>query len=68
MDYYNNTLISGKNKHLNAYERGQIALLHANGLTPYAIGKCLERVANTIRNELKRGTVKQIKANKEVLV
>ena len=68
MDYSNDTPISRKNKHLNAYERGQIALLHAEGLTPYAIGKRLGRVSNTIRNELKRGTVKQIKAGKEVLV
>jgi len=68
MDYSNDTPISRKNKHLDAYERGQIALLNAEGLSPYAIGKRLGRVPNTITNELKRGTVKQIKGNKEVAV
>ena len=68
MDYSNDTPISRKNKHLDAYERGQIALLNAEGLSPYAIGKRLGRVPNTITNELERGTVKQIKGNKEVSV
>jgi len=66
MDYLNDTPISRKNKHLNAYERGQIALLHSEGMSAYAIAKRLNRVSNTIRNELKRGTVSQIKANKTV--
>ena len=66
MDNYNNTLLTRKNKHLSTYERGQIQLLNAQGLTPYAIGKCLGRVSNTIRNELKRGTVSQIKGNKTI--
>ncbi|RAK03907.1 IS30 family transposase [Halanaerobium saccharolyticum] len=66
MDYLNDTPISRKNKHLNAYERGQIALLHSEGMSAYAIAKRLNRASNTIRNELKRGTVSQIKANKTV--
>jgi IS30 family transposase len=66
MDYLNDTPNSRKNKHLNAYDRGQIALLHSEGLSPYAIGKRLGRASNTIRNELKRGTVPQIKGNKTV--
>lgn len=68
MDYLNNTPLSRKNKHLNAYERGQIALLHNEGMTPYAIAKRLGRASNTIRNELKRGTVQQIRGHKEVMV
>lgn len=68
MDYLNDTPSSRKNKHLNAYERGQIKLLHDDGLTPYAIGKRLNRASNTIRNELKRGTVPQIKANKTIMI
>lgn len=68
MNYYNDTLLIRKNKHLNAYERGQIQLLTAEGLTPYAIGKRLGRASNTIRNELKRGTVQQIKGDKEVMI
>lgn len=66
MDYLHDTPKSRKNKHLNAYERGQIALLHSEGMSPYAIAKRLGRASNTIRNELKRGTVSQIKGNKTV--
>jgi IS30 family transposase len=66
MDNINDTSIQRKNKHLNAFERGQIQLLNDEGLTPYAIGKRLRRASNTIRNELNRGTVLQIKANKTV--
>lgn len=68
MNYSNNTSLSRKNKHLNPFERGQIQLLNAEGFTPYAIGKRLGRASNTIRNELKRGTVTQIKGNKTVAV
>lgn len=68
MDTTNDTSIQRKNKHLNAFERGQIQLLNADGLTPYAIGKRLGRAPNTIRNEIKRGTVPQIKGNKTVSV
>ena len=66
MDYLNDTPISRKNKHLNAYERGQIALLHSEGMSAYTIAKRLNRASNTIRNELKRGAVSQIKTNKTV--
>ena len=68
MDYSQHTLESRKNKHLNEYERGKIELLHTQGLTPYAIGKILNRASNTIRNELERGTVPQIRAKKEIVV
>ncbi len=67
MDRFNDTLLSRKNKHLNAYERGQIQLLNSEGLTP-AIGKRLDRDSNTIRNELRRGTVPQIKGSKAVKI
>lgn len=68
MNYHNDTLNPRKNKHLNAFERGQIQLLNNEGLTPYSIGKRLGRASNTIRNELERGTVLQIKANKKVRI
>ena len=68
MDYSNDTPKSRKNKHLNSYERGQIQLLHSDGMSAYAIAKRLGRASNTIRNELKRGTVSQIKGNKTVKV
>ena len=38
MDNINDTSIQLKNKHLNAFECGQIQLLNAEELTPYAIG------------------------------
>ena len=66
MDYLNDTPKSRKNKHLNAFERGEIKSLHSSGMSAYAIAKQLGRASNTIRNELKRGTVSQIKANKTV--
>ena len=68
MDHNNDTPFLCKNKHLSVFERGQIQLLHADGLTPYAIGKRLHRASNTIRNEIKRGTVPQIKAGKKVWI
>jgi IS30 family transposase len=68
MNYNNDTPFTRKNKHLNAFERGQIQLLHIEGLTPYAIGKRLNRASNTIRAELQRGAVTQIKQNKTVQI
>ena len=66
MDYLDDTPLSRKNKHLSAFERGQIQLLNSEGLSPYSIGNRLGRASNTIRNELKRGTVPQIKGDKIV--
>lgn len=68
MDTTNDIPMLRKDKHLTVFERGQIQLLNAEGLTPYAIGKRLGRASNTIRNELKRGTVPQIKGNKAVSI
>ena len=64
MDYLDDTPLSRKNKHLSAFERGQIQ--YSEGATPYAIGYRLGRALNTIRNELKRVTVPQIEGNKIV--
>lgn len=68
MEQFNNTTNSRKNKHLNAYERGQIQLLLEDGYTAYAIAQRLNRAYNTICNEIKRGTVSQIKCNKKIEV
>ena len=68
MDYLDDTPLSRKDKHLNAFERGQIQLLNSEGLSPYAIGNRINRASNTIRNELKRGIVSQIKGNKTVMI
>lgn len=53
--------VDRKGKHLSEAERGKIAILHAQGYTPYKIGKIMGRASNTIRNELKRGTTTVIK-------
>ena len=66
MEQYNHTTDSRKNKHLNVFERGQIQLLLEDGLSTYAISKRLGRAYNTIRNEIRRGTVSQIKGKKKV--
>lgn len=68
MEYNNTTTNSRKNKHLSDFERGQIELLHNKGYSAYRIAKELGRASNTIRNELKRGTVSQIKNEKMVQV
>ena len=49
-----------KGSHLSQEERRNIAALHEEGFSPYKIGKLLGRASNTIRNELKRGTVKVV--------
>ena len=61
MEQYNHTMDSRKNKHLNAFERGQIQLLLEDGLSVYAISQRLCRAYNTIKSEIRRGTVTQIK-------
>ncbi len=48
-------------KHLSSFERGRIAEMYEGGSSYYAIGKKLGRSASTIRAEIQRGTVKQIK-------
>lgn len=45
-----------KGSHLTEDERNRIAMLLNEGWSPYKIGKELGRAANTIRNEIKRGT------------
>lgn len=43
--------------HLTEEERKEIATLYWEGYSPYKIGKILGRASNTVRNELKRGTI-----------
>ena len=66
MDYTQFTPNPRKNKHLPFKERVRIELLAGEGKTAYAIAKLLNRPINTITNELKRGTVDQIKQGKHV--
>ena len=56
MEYSNNTPICRRNKHLNEFERSKIEVLSSLGYSPYRIAKMINRSANTVRNEIKRGT------------
>lgn len=66
MDHPNNTTNSRKHKHLNFEERMLIQIRLKDGYSPYKIAKELGRASNTIRNEIARGTVPQIKQGKLV--
>lgn len=68
MDYPNNTINSRKQKHLNFEERITIQIRLNDGWSAYRIAKELSRASNTIRNEIKRGTVPQIKQGKRVMM
>jgi len=50
-------------KHLNAYERGQIAALYKEGKSMHYIAKQLGRAPSTISREIKRGTVTQLRSD-----
>ncbi len=66
MDSLNHTTKSRKHKHLNFEERMTIQLRLKDGYSPYKIAKELGRASNTIRNEIARGTVTQIKQGRKV--
>ena len=68
MDNTYHTTKSVKNKHLSAFERGRIAALLDEGYTRYAIAKKLNRSFNTIKNEIIRGSVEQVKNGKKCRV
>jgi IS30 family transposase len=68
MDHSQFTPNPRKNKHLSFKERVKIELLADEGKTAYAIAKLLNQPINTITNELRRGTVDQIKQGKVVKI
>ncbi|HHU33323.1 MAG TPA: IS30 family transposase [Clostridia bacterium] len=57
-----------KNKHLSFKERVKIEMLLSESKSAYAIAKVLDRPINTILNELRRGTVEQIKNGRLVKI
>ena len=61
MDYPNSITNHNKNKHLRACHRAVIEIRLKDGHSAYKIAKELGCAANTVRNEIKRGTVEQIK-------
>ena len=68
MDYTNYTTDSRKHKHLNLQERTIIELRLKDGYSAYKIAKELHRPINTILNEIRRGTVPQIKNNRKLQI
>ena len=66
MDHQNHNTQSRKNKHLNFKERMIIELRLNDGFSAYKIAKELQRPINTILNQIRRGTTKQIKQGKYV--
>ena len=66
MEYTNYTTDSRKHKHLNIQERTIIELLIKDGCSAYKIAKELHRPINTIINEIRRGTVSQIKNKRKI--
>ena len=66
MDYPNNTINSRKHKHLTYKERVIIQIRLQDGHSPYKIAKELGCASNTVRNEIARGTVSQIKQGKMI--
>lgn len=68
MDYPNSITSHTKNKHLQLCHRVIIELRLKDGHSAYKIAKELGCAANTIRNEIRRGTVRQIRQGKCVSV
>ena len=55
-------------KHLSEYERGEIYAMIKLGCSISSIARHLNRSRTTIYNELKRGSVEQIKNGRKVIV
>ena len=66
MDYNKNTTNSKKNKHLTFQERCFIEIRLKDKWSAYKIAKVINRPINTVLNEIRRGTVSQIKLGKKV--
>lgn len=66
MDYQNHNTESRKNKHLNMKECMIVEIRLKDGFSAYKIAKELNRPINTVLNEIRRGTTKQIKQGKEL--
>lgn len=67
MDYPNCTTEHQKNKHLKLPQRVIIQTRLKDGYSAYRIAKELKCAANTVRNEIRRGSVEQIIQGKKVV-
>jgi IS30 family transposase len=68
MDHPNSITSHEKNTHLQYNHRVIIELRLKDGYSAYKIGKELGCAANTVRNEIKKGTVDQIKQGRLVKI
>lgn len=68
MDYPNHTTNSRKHKYLTCEQHMIFQIRVKDGFSPYKMAKELEHASNTIRNEIARGTVAQIKQGCKVCV
>src|SRR5699024_12387599 len=60
-----NTIDSRKRKHLSYAERSQIAILKKEGYSNRQVAIALDRAPQTIHNEIRRGTVTQLRRQKQ---
>lgn len=68
MEYLDNNIKSYKNKHLNKGNREYIELRLSQKASIAAIAKEMGKSRTTIYNEIKRGTVEQIKEGKKIRI
>lgn len=68
MDTKENITNTKKNKHLSLQERCFIEIRLKEGWSDYKISKSINRTINTVLNEIKRGSVKQIKNGEEITI
>ncbi|WP_300383414.1 IS30 family transposase [Clostridium sp.] len=66
MDYKNNNTNTKKNKHLTLQERCFIEIRLKDKWSPYKIAKVINRPINTVLNEIRRGTVTQVKLGRKI--
>nr|WP_235888820.1 helix-turn-helix domain-containing protein [Ruoffia tabacinasalis] len=65
MTHTNFSTPSNKGKHLSYEERCQISILLQEDYSNRKIAKTLGRAPQTINNEIKRGTIRQIRRQKQ---
>jgi len=66
MTHTHNSTESTKGKHLTYQDRCQIAILFKEGYTLTQIGQAIGKSRQTVRNEQKRGTITQIRRQKQL--
>lgn len=66
MDYKNNNTNTKKNKHLTLQERYFIEIRLKDKWSPYKIAKVINRSINTVLNEIRRGTVTEVKVGQKI--